>query len=702
MTSPSLRARRIASGTLAAALTLGALAFVATPATAVDHPHSETVYNSIPAHGAASHSSQAFAATETTELGDNIKLDGENRLVQTVTVGLNSWACESGGWNTNDCLTTPGAIFREDITVTFYANAGTSAAPAVGAELGTVIKTVDVPFRPSADPTNCPATPGKWFDGTLCNNGFTFDASFDFSGTGTVLTDDVIVKIAYPTHTRGGQDSGPADSLNVDLVGGEPSVGTDPNTKVMFSNSTWSGAAGAVNGEFSVTNASHNLSGFGLRLSITAAPAPVDSTEPAAYLNGLEKGQSGLSGITKAAYGAHGVIPAAGCFFAEAPVTNAGTATVFTKYAGYTTSFPDDGYTTDADFYLNAKAKSGSFDWSSAANGTDGNHQRDFVFTAGADGHGKWKIGVSNNAANAAPWVSPYSVTPLVVNKSGWYTFQHRFYEKNARLYVAMTVLDASGHKLAGWTLGGNAADKIPSAVGGNRYGWLVNNSYANLPIDNVRLNSARPSNGCAPFVDVSSKAGANYNQHATAITWMGVTGLSKGWKASNGKVFRPAAETSRAAMAEFFYRAAGSPAVALKKSPFIDVSKDPSSKAFNSHWKAIFWMYENGYAHGTHTAKGLRYGTLSPVTRGAIAAFMYRMADSPAVSPKSGAFVDVSSNPKSAHYSPFFKEIQWLSKTGLANGWSTSKGAEYRPKSNISRSAFAAFFYRAEFNLDS
>ena len=48
MTSPSLRARRIASGGLAAALTLGAVSFMATSASA-DDSHSETVYNSIPA-----------------------------------------------------------------------------------------------------------------------------------------------------------------------------------------------------------------------------------------------------------------------------------------------------------------------------------------------------------------------------------------------------------------------------------------------------------------------------------------------------------------------------------------------------------------------------------------------------------------------------------------------------------------------------
>ena len=306
-------------------------------------------------------------------------------------------------------------------------------------------------------------------------------------------------------------------------------------------------------------------------------------------------------------------------------------ATVFTRYAGYTTSFPDDGYTTDADFYLDANAATGSFDWSSAANGTDGNHQRDFVFTAGADGDGTWSIGVSNNAANSSPWISPYDVTPLTVTDSGWYTFQHRFYEKSGRLYVAMTVLDASGHKLAGWTLGGSAEDKIPSTVGGNRYGWLVNNSYANLPIDNVRLDSARPSNGCAPFIDVSTDpSSSHYNSHALAITWMGLTGLSKGWVTPDGPEFRAAADTSRAAMAQFFYRTHGSPAVTTTKSPFIDVSRNPNSKNFSSDWKAIYWMYENDYTNGISTAQGLKYGATDSVTRGQVAMFMYRMEGSP------------------------------------------------------------------------
>jgi len=53
-----------------------------------------------------------------------------------------------------------------------------------------------------------------------------------------------------------------------------------------------------------------------------------------------------------------------------------------------------------------------------------------------------------------------------------------------------MSVLDSSATLLKTWTLS-DPTDIIGTTVGGNRYGWLVNNGFADLPIDNVTRSGA-------------------------------------------------------------------------------------------------------------------------------------------------------------------------------------------------------------------
>ena len=65
---------------------------------------------------------------------------------------MSSFGCESGTWNGSDCVTTPGATFSHPITLNIY-NVGPSNS--VGSLLGTRTQTFNIPFRPSADDTNC-------------------------------------------------------------------------------------------------------------------------------------------------------------------------------------------------------------------------------------------------------------------------------------------------------------------------------------------------------------------------------------------------------------------------------------------------------------------------------------------------------------------------------------------------------------------
>ncbi|WP_236685838.1 S-layer homology domain-containing protein, partial [Demequina oxidasica] len=123
-------------------------------------------------------------------------------------------------------------------------------------------------------------------------------------------------------------------------------------------------------------------------------------------------------------------------------------------------------------------------------------------------------------------------------------------------------------------------------------------------------------------------------------------------------KRFRPEELVTREAFAAFMYRLAGWPSVSLPaKSPFKDVPKD------SQFYKPIVWMAATGLSTGWED------GTFRPrwnITRDAMAAFLYRYEDKPSVTlPAKSRFSDV---PTSAQY---YKEVTWLSKSGMTTGFS-------------------------------
>ncbi|MDN4477879.1 S-layer homology domain-containing protein [Demequina sp. SYSU T00039] len=122
---------------------------------------------------------------------------------------------------------------------------------------------------------------------------------------------------------------------------------------------------------------------------------------------------------------------------------------------------------------------------------------------------------------------------------------------------------------------------------------------------------------------------------------------------------------------------------------PFADVSANAASNDYSEHAEAIFWMASSGLSTGWDTTEGVVYRPLSRITRDAMAAFLYRYTAPDYSPPGSSSFIDVTTT------SSFFAEIEWLASTGVSTGWSTSAGAEYRPLSNITRDAMAAFLYR-------
>lgn len=174
----------------------------------------------------------------------------------------------------------------------------------------------------------------------------------------------------------------------------------------------------------------------------------------------------------------------------------------FTNWGGYSSIFPPGGYQTRVDIYLDvAWAQTHfdkRFDWSSAVNNTSGQHRRDFVFNAGTEPTG-FVISGSNNATRCGAFPANPGRTPIHVALSGWYTFEHTFTGvTGGPLTVVMRVIHKSTNATVGtWVLTDPSADIVGVTVGGNRYGWFVQNEIDDLAIDNSERTGILSTPGC-------------------------------------------------------------------------------------------------------------------------------------------------------------------------------------------------------------
>jgi len=136
-----------------------------------------TVYNNIPSPLAGNYISQAFEATQTAEFGGLVQLAAGARTNPVVKVTLSSQGCQSGGGTT--CATTLGTVFSLPITLNLYA---VNSDNSVGDLLATDTQTFKIPFRPSADLTECPS--GGWYDAAAarCWSGLANNISWDLGG----------------------------------------------------------------------------------------------------------------------------------------------------------------------------------------------------------------------------------------------------------------------------------------------------------------------------------------------------------------------------------------------------------------------------------------------------------------------------------------------------------------------------------------
>jgi hypothetical protein len=211
-----------------------------------DRQNDKIIYSSIPKPLPGNVASVGLEATATREVGDGLVFrPGAGGTIDDVTVILSSWACKTGHWFSNDCVTPKGATFSQRITLNIYAVVDVGGVPTQGTLLGTSTRTFDIPFRPSSDPAKCGGDQQVWFSDKdkTCYHGLATPIEFDLANQRIAVPNRVIVGVAYNTTSAGPAPIGPAapcftssggcpyDSLNVSSDGPGGTIGSviDPN-----------------------------------------------------------------------------------------------------------------------------------------------------------------------------------------------------------------------------------------------------------------------------------------------------------------------------------------------------------------------------------------------------------------------------------------------------------------------------------------
>ncbi len=270
-----------------------------------------------------------------------------------------------------------------------------------------------------------------------------------------------------------------------------------------------------------------------------------------------------------------------------------------------------------------------------------------------------WNTGVSPNRAETSTTAGgSISLTSVVVGMTGG--------SAAAGATVNVTLTRATGNS----TISGNVKNRAGST------------NLAGICVDAIRNGIAYASattNASGNYTISGVPVGTGYILHFSDCPAGGVAYEDRWW--SDGDTYVQATAFDVTASQTI----TGRNATLFTVSPFADVR--------NSHpfYTEIKWMFTSGLSTGTTVGSDKYYYPASAVSRGAMAAFLYREAGSPAYTPPTVAsFTDV---PVGAS---FFKEIEWMKFTGITTGTPNGNGTfSYKPTDSVSRQSMSAFLYR-------
>jgi hypothetical protein len=177
-------------------------------------------------------------------------------------------------------------------------------------------------------------------------------------------------------------------------------------------------------------------------------------------------------------------------------------------------------------------------------------------------------------------------------------------------------------------------------------------------------LLASSPAGGVAGFGDVPEQS-----FYTRAVQWMVDNDITTG---TSETCFSPNDSVTRGQAAAFMWRMEGEPSAAAH--PFNDITKS---------WQQgpVSWMYANAITTGTSS---VTYSPDDTLTRGQLAALLYRLAGNPAGSP-THSFGDV--------VRPWQQDaVSWMSDLGITTG---TTATTFSPDDTVTRGQLAAFFWR-------
>lgn len=231
---------------------------------------------------------------------------------------------------------------------------------------------------------------------------------------------------------------------------------------------------------------------------------------------------------------------------------------------------------------------------------------------------------------------------------------------------VTITVTPDEGYELDELIVTDRSGNELKLTDKGNgKYTFTMPASKVTVAASFVEIEATPLIN----FTDVTADA-----YYADAVAWAVKQGITKG---TSETTFSPDISCTRAQMATFLWRAAGSPAPKNSELPFADIPADAY------YYDAVLWAVENGITNGVGNNS---FAPDAVCTRGQMATFLYRFEGTPAVT-GSNSFDDVAAD---AYYN---NAVTWAVAEGITVGTGSNL---FSPDADCTRGQIVTFLYRS------